>query len=74
MSLIQPLKFKPLEMGCFKISHLQMAIFQMVWIDYYIFRKILLTQFDEIEIFWSNPQITFNMYFVVAMWCLHFNS
>ena len=29
MRLIQPLKFKTLKMGCFKMPHLQMAVFQM---------------------------------------------
>ena len=29
MRLIQPLKFRTLKMGCFKMPHLQMAIFQM---------------------------------------------
>ena len=30
MSLIQPLKFRMLKMGCFKMPHLHMAIFHMV--------------------------------------------
>ena len=30
MCLIQPLKFRTLKMGCFKMPHLQMALFQMV--------------------------------------------
>ena len=30
MSLIQPLKFRTMKMGCFKMPHLQMAVFQMV--------------------------------------------
>ena len=33
MSLIQPLKFRTLKMGCFKMPHLQTAYLQMAFFE-----------------------------------------